>query len=237
MKFKSTLTEATFLRRYMRFLVEVSLKNRRKKMIYCPNLGPLLGCDVLGSRIWFSQPVKISRGALDVWELVEVDGGFLVSISDAHARLVVMEAVHGGKIPEFEGYRFLQAHGQANPLIEILINAQGEQCMMRIERVTLGDRRGDGFFPDAPHMGVRAIKELIALKQRNELRVVLFFAVQHNGIERVRIADALDPLYGQYLQQAVAHGIEVYAYRSNIQLESIELGDRIPILSSEDIML
>ena len=62
MKFKGVLTEGELLKRHYRFLAEVALKNRKKRMLYCPNLSAMSHCDVLGSRIWYSTANRLSQG-------------------------------------------------------------------------------------------------------------------------------------------------------------------------------
>lgn len=236
MRFRGPLTEALLLKRYLRFLVDVSLKNKRKKTIYCPNLGPLANCDILGSRIWVSSAGRLSQGYLDVWELVEVNGGWLVSVHPEHSRVLVREAVHLGTITELKDYRFLHApiYPSAGNGIELLLKENGEQCFVHIEQVIFGDERGDGYFPETIGAGILSLRELMALKEAGH-RAVLFYCVQHTGIHCIRPADSIDPLYGKMLREAVAMGVEVLAYRVNITLRDMNLECKIPILLSEDI--
>jgi DNA-binding sugar fermentation-stimulating protein len=74
MKYNSQLIEATLLRRPISFLMEVVLQSKRRIMVRCPNLGPLAGCDILGTQLWFSAPS--GDHCLPTLELVEVNGGF-----------------------------------------------------------------------------------------------------------------------------------------------------------------
>lgn len=236
MKFKAPLTEAILLRRYFRFLADVALKNKKRRTLYCPNLGPLTHCDILGSRIWFSNTSRLSHGYLDVWELVEVDKGWLVCVHPEHAKQVVMEGVHQGVVPELKDFRFL--HSPITPApgngVELLLKENGEQCFLYIEPVLFGDERGDGYFPEKVGMGIAAVKELMALKEANH-RAMIFYCIQHMGIRCLRPADAIDPMYGKLLREAHSKGVEVLAYRTDISLREINLGSRVPVLLSENI--
>jgi sugar fermentation stimulation protein A len=236
MKFKAPLTEAILLRRYFRFLADVALKNKKRRTLYCPNLGPLTHCDILGSRVWFSNTSRLSHGYLDVWELVEVDKGWLVCVHPEHAKHVVMEGIHQGLVPELKDFRFL--HSPITPApsngVELLLKENGEQCFLYIEPVLFGDERGDGYFPEKVGMGTGALKELIALKEANH-RAMIFYCVQHMGIRCLRPADAIDPTYGKILREAHAKGVEILAYRTDITLREMNLGTRIPVLLSENI--
>jgi len=238
MKYKSTLKDGILLRRYLRFLVDIALQGKKRKTIYCPNLGSLLGCDILGSKIWYSTPTKLSRCYLDVLELVEVDGGNLVSINPEYVRPIVVEAIHKGMVPELQGYNFLQINNiptdNFKPSIELLINQLGEQCFIYIEQVLFGDERGDGYFPETASTSIAPIQELIALREIGH-KTILFYCVQNSGVKCVKTADIIAPWYGKAIREAAAAGVEILAYRTNITLEDISLGEKIPVFIAEDI--
>ena len=236
MRFKTSLTEAILLRRYFRFLADVALKNKKRRTLYCPNLGPLVRCDILGSRIWFSNSNKLSNGYLDVWELVEVDKGWLVCINPEHARQVVMEGIQQELVSELRDFHFL--HSPITPApsngIELLLKANGEQCFLHIEPVLFSDEKGDGYFPEKIGMGISAIRELINLKEASH-RAMILYCVQNMGVHCLRVADRIDPTYGKILSEARAKGVEIVAYRTDISLNEIKLNTKIPILLPENI--
>jgi len=238
MRFRTPLTEAILLRRVLRFLAEVSLGNHKKRTIYCPNLNPLLGCDILGSRIWFSNSGRLSRGYLDVWELVEVNGGHLVSIHPEHSRTLLREAIETDQIPELKNYRFLQALVQNSGLrsgIDILTNQSGEHCFICIEHVTLADDRGEGFFPEIPYTHSLYLRELMALKEAGH-RALLFFCAANEGIQCIRPGESIDPEYGKLLRNAFNMGVETLAYRTKISEKEMSIDLQIPIILSENIL-
>ena len=51
-----------------------------------------------------------------------------------------------------------------------------------------------------------------------------------NGRLEIRPADAIDPVYGRTLREAVAAGVEVLAYRARVSLAGIALTDRVPVV-------
>lgn len=59
---------------------------------------------------------------------------------------------------------------------------------------------------------------------------MLFFCVQHEGIDRVRPADEIDPCYGRLLREAVEAGVEVMAMRTRFSPTEMSLTDPIPVL-------
>lgn len=235
MRFKSPLVEAILLKRSFRFLAEVTLKNKRKRMLYCPNLSSLRHCDVLGSRIWFSNPNRLSQGYLDIWELTEVDSGWLVFINQGYAGILVREAIEYHLIPELEGFRFLQSPMMPSfgNGIEMLIKENGEQCFIHVEPVLCADERNEGYFPEEKGVGLSPLEELIALKEAGH-RTILFYCIQHNGITCLRPADNIDPVYGVRLREAASIGVEILAYRAHISLQEVKLGSAIPVLLTEE---
>ncbi len=234
MKFSSHLTEAVLLKRVLRFMVEIVLPNRQKLMIRCPNIGELPGCHVLGSTIWYSN--AIGYNCLPTWELVEVDGGFLVSVNPELMKPLVIDAIKQYLIQELSGYNILHAGGQYDQFRSqfILLEKNQQQCYVGIEQVINSGENGVGLFPCSLGDGLENLKALIKAREDGH-RAILFYCVMHTGISYVKPAIDLDPEYGKLLTQAVDEGVEVIAYRTNINLENIELSSPIPVLISEKV--
>jgi sugar fermentation stimulation protein A len=233
MNFKTPLTEGVLLRRQFRFLMEIALNNYKKKMVYCPNLGPLLGCDVLGSRIWFSSFLPLSRGYLDTVELVEVNEGHLVGINPLYGKQLVMEALERRLIEELQGYQFLpisSVWAGFKSGLEILINPEGTRCFVCIEQVIAADVKGEGvgYFPEVRYGGLLHLEELMTLRKMGH-RAVLFFCVQHTGVEYVKIAEFIEPRYSGLLKEALNVGVEVLAYKVSISLSEMALVCAVPV--------
>jgi len=241
MKFRGRLSEATLLKRHMRFLVEVALPEptfRERKIIHCPTLDPLLGCDILGSRLWYSPANPFSTShILDTWEITEIDNGQLVCVNPEHAKTLVIEAVNRGVIKELHGFYFFKktvffGHNNA---IHVLVSTHGEQAFLGIETVTFGNAKGVGFFPETHAKEMKNLYELMAIRQAG-YRAILLFCVQNTGVANVRPADSIHPAYCALLREAQSAGVEILAYRSLITLEGIDLVDKIPVNLSENII-
>ena len=63
-------------------------------------------------------------------------------------------------------------------------------------------------------------------------RGVLIFCVAHTGIDKVAIADDIDPLYDEAVRNAIATGVEVLAYRCRITPTTLVLDGSVPFLGS-----
>ncbi|MEY3182883.1 MAG: hypothetical protein RLZ35_868 [Pseudomonadota bacterium] len=241
MKFKSTLSEATLLKRHLRFLAEVALPTpmfHASKIIFCPSLEPLLGCDILGSRLWYSAANPFSTNhILDTWEITEIDNGHLVSVNPEHTKTLVIEGVNRGIIRELHGFYFFKktvffGHNNA---IHVLVSNHGEQAFLGIEAVTFSDATGTGFFPDSKAKELKNLYELMAIRQAG-YRAILLFCVQNTGIKHVRPAHDIHPTYATLLREAQSAGVEILAYRSLITLEGMDLIDPVPVILSENII-
>jgi len=241
MEFPSPLTQAVLLKRYKRFLAEIVLNNQEHRIIYCPNMGNMAGCDVLGSKIWFSRSDNPRRKFPDTWELVEVNEGHLVCINTQNANPLVLEAIQNNVIEPLQGYQKITFEPPAigehsfDLLLEQLDESTAltpvsiQKCYIATQGVTLGDEIHRGFFPDTPtSRGLQLLKSLIQAKQLGH-RAVLIYCVMHTGIERIFPADHIDFEYGRMLRQAVLAGVEIIGYKTEINLQKIQLVEPVEV--------
>lgn len=227
MKFPSALTQAVLIKRTKRFLVDVVVNNQEYRSIYCPNMGAMTGCDLLGSRIWFSHQNQSKRKHSDTWELVEVDSGFLVCINTQLSYPLVGEAIQNGIIQPLQEYSKITLAPIVldNFTFDMVLESETthQKCYVDVRCVTLGDEIHRGFYPDAKaSRAVRQLKALIHARRQGH-RAVLIFCVQHTGISRLFAADHIDIQFGATLRQAVFAGVEIFAYGADISLQEIKL--------------
>jgi sugar fermentation stimulation protein A len=242
MKFTGELTEAVLLKRYDRILVDVAVSKKEIRTIYCPNNGLLRGCDSLGSRVWFSTSLNPKRKHPYVWEIVEVDGGHLVLVNNLRSHDLIIEAFEGNQLPELAGYDGITKDvllDKPNTVVDLsLKNFNSNQgCYVMVEQVTMGDEIHRGFFPDAPHTrSLKELNDLIDLKIKGH-RAVLFFLIQHTGIDRVFPADHVDKQYGLLLREAIKVGVEICAYKLAISFTEIKVDSPIEVIIPKKLPL
>lgn len=236
MEFPAPLVEGTLLRRYKRFLADVELASGVTVTAACPNTGSLLGCCEPGSRVWLSESDSPARKYRHTWEMVEARAcgrPVLVGINTGLPNRLVAEAIGSGLIGELAGYESIRrevAFGEERSRIDLLLEAPGrEACYVEVKNVTAAVEHGVALFPDAVSArGTKHLRELMRLRER-ALRPVLVFCVQRGDVDEVRPADAIDPLYGRTLREAVAAGVEVMAWRATVTARRIALETRIPV--------
>lgn len=232
MKYQPPLKPATLLRRYKRFLADITLANGEEVTIHCPNTGSMKNCIVEGSPCWYSVSDNPKRKYPYTWELATTPSGHLAGINTGLANKLVKEAIENGLVSELSGYDQLRSevkYGEEKSRIDFLLTGEGRRdCYVEVKSVTLMEESGQGLFPDAvSQRGSKHLRELMAMVEQGH-RAVLFYCVQHTGIERVSPAAQIDPVYAQTLAQAIDAGVEVIAYKARISPEEISLVDAIP---------
>lgn len=227
MKFPSTLQSATLIRRYKRFLVDITLPDGETITIHCPNTGAMTGCADQGNVVWYSTSDNAKRKYPNTWEVSQNAQGHWFCINTTKANDVVKEAVGEGQISELSGYDTIRSevkYGEENSRIDLLLQDDNKaDCYVEVKSVTLLGEDGQGYFPDA--VSTRAqkhVRELMAMKQQGH-RAVLFFLVQHSGIEVMSPAHHIDARYGELVREALEAGVEVLCYRTDISPTQIVL--------------
>ena len=107
-------------------------------------------------------------------------------------------------------------------------NAANE-CLVEVKSVTLVVG-GVGLFPDSPT--VRGVKHLQSLMRAVEdgYRAAVVFIVQRPDAAAFAANDPADPPLAAALRQAVAAGVEAYAYACRVTPGEVTLAQRLPII-------
>ncbi|WP_313500720.1 DNA/RNA nuclease SfsA [Stutzerimonas nitrititolerans] len=234
MRFSTPLEAGRLVRRYKRFLADIVSDAGEALCIHCPNTGSMLNCMGEGARVWFQRSNDPKRKLPGTWELVETPQGRLACVNTARANRLVEEALLGGVIEELAGFTALRrevAYGLENSRVDFRLDYPEGPAYVEVKSVTLGF--GDtavAAFPDAVTLrGAKHLRELAALA-RDGVRAVQLYCVNLTGIEAVRPASEIDPLYAAALREAVSAGVEVLAYGVEISPEEIRLSRRLPVI-------
>lgn len=239
MIFPQPLEEATLIRRYKRFLADVQLADGSEITLHCPNTGSMKNCQEPGSRVWYTDSKNPKRKYSCTWQIVEVANTHLVGINTGLANGLVAEAIAANVIAQLPGDAQISrevSYGEQGSRIDLLLHYPATDaeagCYVEVKNVSLGLGEGLGVFPDAvTTRGQKHLQELMAVRKAGH-RAVLFFCVQHSGIDRVAAADDIDPVYGELLREAASQGVEVLAYRAGFDVgnSSISLQTELPVL-------
>lgn len=232
MKFTPTLVQGTLIKRYKRFLADVTLANGEEITAHCPNTGRMTGCADPGLTVWLRDSQNPKRKHLFTWELVESDSG-LCCIHSALANNLVGEALENGVISELAEYTDIKSEvkfGEEKSRVDFLLSHEEQQCFVEVKCVTLHAGDGLGLFPDAvSSRGAKHLRELAAMVQQGH-RAVLLFVSHHNGVDRVSPADEIDPVYGETLREAMEQGVEVLVYQAKMSTTEAIITQRLPFV-------
>jgi sugar fermentation stimulation protein A len=227
--------EARFVRRYKRFLADVILPGGEQITVHCPNTGSMRNCMETGATVWLSESDNPKRKYRFTWESIRNSAGHYIGINTARANHLVQQGVLRGVVKELQGYDEIRSevkYGAENSRIDLLLSDPTRAaCYVEVKSVTLLEdppSKGIGYFPDAvSDRGSKHLRELAAQVKSGD-RAVLCFCVQHSGIQKVRSADHIDPVYGESLRLAMLAGVEVLAYKVRFLNGRGKLWKRIP---------
>ena len=223
------LVAGRLLRRYKRFLADVELESAEQITAHCPNTGAMTGCAEPGSRVWLSVSDSATRKYPHTWELVETASG-MACVHSASANRVVHEGFAEGVIGGFETYPDIRREVKYgdNSRADLLLEGSGARVFVEVKSVTLCEAGGQGLFPDAvSDRGRKHIRELQQVLDA-DTRALLLFCVFHAGVRRVSAAGTIDPRYRDALAEAMAAGLEVMAWGTDISPAGIRLARSLP---------
>ncbi|MCB5359611.1 DNA/RNA nuclease SfsA [Vibrio lentus] len=247
MHFNPPLEPATLIKRYKRFLADITLPDDSERTIHCANTGAMTGCATPGNTVWYSTSDNAKRKYPNSWEISETDKGHRICVNTARANQLAVEAIENKTIVELLGYDALRTevkYGSENSRIDILLeDSEKPPCYIEVKSVTLLDEqqtsikqgtstKGQGFFPDAvTTRGQKHLRELTEMAESGN-RAVLLFTVLHSGIEKVSAAHHIDAKYSLLLKQAQDAGVEVLCYKAELSSTQIQLKQAVEFINS-----
>lgn len=234
---KLALNSAKLIKRYKRFLADVILENDEQTTIHCANTGAMTGCAEPDSTVWYSTSENLKRKYPFSWEITHTSDQHLICVNTIRANQLAEEALIKGTISELDGFSSLKRevkYGAENSKIDFLLSYDNlPDVYVEVKSVTLLNE-GQGYFPDAKTVrGQKHLRELIEMVEQGQ-RAVLLFAVLHSGIDSVKAAAHIDPLYANLLIEAQQAGVEIIAYKASFERNNrefnIALAQPVPII-------
>lgn len=224
MHFEQPLIFGRLLRRYQRFLVDVTLEDGRAITGVCPNTGSMRTCATPGWRVALSVSDGPTRKYAHTWELVH-NGACWIGINTMRPNALALEAIEAGRIPELVGYperKREQKYGE-NSRIDLLLLDGDRRCYVEVKNTTLLADDGAYAFPDAvTERGRKHLEELVRVVQGGQ-RAVMLYVIQRSDSDRFRIAAEIDSAYAKAWAAARAAGVEMLVYQADVSPEGIVL--------------
>ncbi|MCC7253083.1 DNA/RNA nuclease SfsA [Hyphomicrobium sp.] len=235
MKFPTPLVRGRLIKRYKRFLADVSLDTGELVTATCPNTGSMLGLAVPGAVVWLSVSASPTRKYPHTWELVEANlgrGPVLVGINTSHPNRLVSEAITAGLIPELSGYATLRRevkYGLSSRIDILLEDPQKGLAYVEVKNVHLSRQAGRAEFPDSvTARGVKHLVELSAMAAAGH-RAVMLYLIQRDDAEHFALAGDIDPRYAEAFAAARDAGVEAIAYACRLTPQEIAIARAVPL--------
>jgi len=228
MRFPSPLISATLIRRYKRFLADVTLDGvpdteDMPVTAHVANPGKMTGLAEPGMRVWLERNDDPRRKLRYAWKLVDT-GRTLVGVDTGLPNRLVRAALEAHQVPGLTGYTTVRREVPygTNSRIDFLLEGP-RNIYVEVKSVTLSRQPGLAEFPDT--VTARGARHLDDLAQvlRDGHRAVLLYVIQRDDCKAYAVADDIDPGYARAHATARAAGIEVVALPCALTPEAVTL--------------
>ncbi len=242
MKLPQPMIPGRLVRRYKRFLADVTLEDTGEPVTAStPNTGSMMSLLDEGNRVWLSVSDDPKRKYRHRWELVEVDGPAgkaLVGLNTGLPNRLAEEAIRAGVIPELADYPVIRREvkfGAENSRADLLLKAPDRPpVFIEVKNVTLSRRPGLAEFPDAvTARGAKHLRELARIVGSGAGRAAMIYMCQRTDAERCALAADIDPGYVEEWCRAKAAGVEMYALACRISPQEVVATHTIPFVEPE----
>lgn len=233
MRFSVPLIRGRLVRRYKRFLADVTLDDGTETTVHCANPGAMLGLADPGAIVWIEPSDNPKRKLRYSWRLTETGAGDLVGIDTSLPNRLVAEALAAGAIPELAGYATYRPEVRygTGSRVDFLASGQGlPDTYIEVKNVHLRRSADWAEFPDCvTARGAKHLRELGVVAQAGK-RAVMLYVIQRTDCRRFRLAGDLDPAYASAFVAARKSGVEAIAYDTAISAREIVLGKAVPMV-------
>ena len=235
MKFHAPLIQGQLIKRYKRFMADVTLANGDVVTAHCANSGSMISVDEPGAEVWLSPAKNPDRKLKFTWEMIQIKRS-LVGINTQHPNTLVAEAIVAGKVPSLTGFDNLRREVKYgnNSRIDVLLEmADGRNCYVEVKNVTMRRDLTKGApveFPDGiTARGTKHLAELSNIVKEGH-RAVMFYLLQRGDADSMTIARDIDPKYGEALDEAREAGVEVFAFNCKLTSNGITVANPVKFL-------
>ena len=233
------LVPATLLRRYKRFLADVSFADGSQAVVHCPNPGSMLGLAEPGMTVYLSRAKN--KGAKLEWGWRLVDAGTsLVCVDTMLANKLFAEAFQLGRLEEFSNYSEIRAEFKYEDsrfdflLVSGASGSGGGRMMVEVKSTTLVEDeslpagRKVAAFPDA--RTERGLKHLNTLAGAisSDCHCAQYYVVSRSDTCAFKPAAWIDAKYAEGLLRARKLGVQVHC-----RAVAIDLGKKGDVYEAE----
>ena len=228
MLFKTPLQPATLIKRYKRFLADVTTDEGREITVYCPNTGTMRSCSTPGSKVMLSTSPNLKRKYPQTLEMVRGKTTW-IGVNTGLTNGIVAEAILESRIKELQNIDTLKREvvTSKSSRLDLLLERGEEKIYVEIKNCSLVEDDW-AMFPDAvTTRGTKHLHELATLVKQGH-RGIIFFCIQRSDAARFKPAAHIDPVYAKTLAEVSKKGVEILAYQAEVLPESITIERALP---------
>lgn len=231
MHFEPPLISGILIKRYKRFLADVTLDTGEKITCSVPNTGSMMGLSEPGSRVWLSVNHDGKRKYPHALQLVEADNT-IVGTNTALPNRLVEEAILSSMISDLNEYDLLkreQKYGKNSRIDLLLEDPIKGKAYIEIKNVHLVRTKNLAEFPDS--VTARGAKHLIELADMvcRGHRAIMVYLIQRSDCKNFKLCRDIDKVYCSAFDRAIELGVEAFAIRCQINSTAIVPEKLIPI--------
>lgn len=227
MKFKESLLQGIFIKRYKRFFVDIKYKNKTITA-HCPNTGSMMGLLDKDNIVFFSKSDNPDRKLKYTLQIIKAKNK-LVGINTHLTNKIVLEALTNKKIKDLIKYNTIKSEVKFSEKtrFDFLISNNKEKCFVEVKNVTLSRKNKIAEFPDSPT--ARGIKHLndLCLSKKKGFKAYILYLIQRNDCESFSIAADIDLDYKVSLEKALKSGVKLLCYDCKLDGDEIKLNKEI----------
>ena len=234
MEFATPLIPARLIRRYKRFLADVTLPDGREVVAHCPNPGAMMGLADAGMKIWLEPNEDPKKKLKYGWRLVDHENGHFTGIDTSVPNKALKAALTEYTVAGLPPYDLVRPEVKYadNSRIDFLLSGQGADTYVEVKSVTLMRKAGLAEFPDS--VTARGAKHLDALSQmvREGHRAVMLYLVQRTDCAGLTLAADIDASYSHAFDAARKTGVQVLVFDCAIDPGGVTLRRALPFLEA-----
>lgn len=227
MKFNDKLVHGRLIKRYKRFLADVTLDTGEVITAHCTNSGTMKSCLEENAEVYLSPVNDPKRKTKFTWEMIKINNDW-VGINTGNPNKLAFEAISNGQIEKLKGYTEVKREVKFDDSrFDVMAKNENETCFIEVKNVTL---KVDNYarFPDAvTSRGKKHLETLIKVKEQG-MRAVMLYIIQRTDVEIFAPANEIDPLYAETLKKAYTKGVEIIPMQAKVTPEKIELLKELP---------
>ena len=224
--------KGTLIKRYKRFLADITLPDGKVITAHCPNSGTMETCWEKGDEVIITLSDNPKRKLPYTLELIKHKKSW-IGVNTHRANNLVAEALNNQKIDTVKNISEWQRekkYGKEKSRIDFWATKNEQEIFIEVKSVTYQLENDTYFqFPDAKtERGQKHLRELTTIAEQGH-RAILLFVIQRQHGSKFKVAKHIDPLYNQLFLEAISKGVEALVYTTYLSTDEITItGKTLP---------